>query len=351
MIERHLREARSAAGEVPARSACERPLRLVVADDQDLVRSGFRLILSSYDGFSIVGEARDGEEAVELARRLVPDVVLMDIRMPHLNGIEATRAITGDPALADVRVLILTTFDIDEYVYDALAAGAGGFLLKDAEPDDIAAAVRVVAAGDALIQPSVMRRLVETFVRMRPAAGAGVAAGEGGSAFSALTEREREILVQVARGMTNDEIGAELFISPATVKTHLARIMAKLDAHDRARRSAIAPQRREAIVLPPRVRFATPPAPSRSRCRIVLLPLPPPCKRRPRLCCSVTPRPFATPPAPSRARLAGQSPDRFCAKAQKLSGVHRTNCGDYAKPQSRALRFPQFCLHSLTRLL
>ena len=228
MIERHLREARSAAGEVPARSAGERPLRLVVADDQDLVRNGFRLILSSYDGFSIVGEARDGEEAVELARRLVPDVVLMDIRMPHLNGIEATRAITGDPALADVRVLILTTFDIDEYVYDALAAGAGGFLLKDAEPDDIAAAVRVVAAGDALIQPSVMRRLVETFVRMRPAAGAGVAAGEGGGAFSALTEREREILVQVARGMTNDEIGAELFISPATVKTHLARIMAKL---------------------------------------------------------------------------------------------------------------------------
>ena len=146
MIERHLREARSAAGEVPARSACERPLRLVVADDQDLVRSGFRLILSSYDGFSIVGEARDGEEAVELARRLVPDVVLMDIRMPHLNGIEATRAITGDPALADVRVLILTTFDIDEYVYDALAAGAGGFLLKDAEPDDIAAAVQKINA-------------------------------------------------------------------------------------------------------------------------------------------------------------------------------------------------------------
>ena len=229
MIERHLHEARSAAGEAPARSAGERPLRLVVADDQDLVRSGFRLILSSYDGFSIVGEARDGEEAVELACRLVPDVVLMDIRMPRLNGIEATRAITGDPALADVRVLILTTFDIDEYVYDALAAGAGGFLLKDAEPDDIAAAVRVVAAGDALIQPS-----VETFVRTRPAVGAGAAGGGGAGAFSALTEREREILVLVARGMTNDEIGAELFISPATVKTHLARIMAKLGAHDRA---------------------------------------------------------------------------------------------------------------------
>lgn len=236
MIERHLREARSAAGEVPVRSAGERPLRLVVADDQDLVRSGFRLILSSYDGFSIVGEARDGEEAVELARRLVPDVVLMDIRMPHLNGIEATRAITGDPALADVRVLILTTFDIDEYVYDALAAGAGGFLLKDAEPDDIAAAVRVVAAGDALIQPSVMRRLVETFVAARPRGGWGAAdvAETRRAALTSLTDREREILVLVARGLSNDEIAEELFISPATVKTHLARVMAKTDAHDRA---------------------------------------------------------------------------------------------------------------------
>lgn len=236
MIERHLREARSAAGEVPARSAGERPLRLVVADDQDLVRSGFRLILSSYDGFSIVGEARNGEEAVELARRLVPDVVLMDIRMPHLNGIEATRAITGDPALADVRVLILTTFDIDEYVYDALAAGAGGFLLKDAEPDDIAAAVRVVAAGDALIQPSVMRRLVETFVAARPRGGWGAAdvTEARRAALTSLTDREREILVLVARGLSNDEIAEELFISPATVKTHLARVMAKTDAHDRA---------------------------------------------------------------------------------------------------------------------
>ena len=233
MIDRQRFEAReSSSGGQTARPRGERPLRLLVADDQDLVRSGFRLILSSYDGLSIVGEARDGEEAVELARRLVPDVVLMDIRMPRMNGIEATRAITSDPALADVRVLILTTFDVDEYVYDALAAGAGGFLLKDAEPDDIASAVRVVADGDALIQPSVMRRLVETFVRTRPAA-ASAGFGAGG-AFSALTEREREILVLVARGMTNDEIGCELFISPATVKTHLARIMAKLDAHDRA---------------------------------------------------------------------------------------------------------------------
>ena len=233
MIEHPLRDVRAHAGDRRVPAAGEAPLRLLVADDQDLVRSGFRLILSSFDGFSIVGEARDGEEAVELARRLVPDVVLMDIRMPRLNGIEATRAITTDPALADVRVLILTTFDIDEYVYDALAAGAGGFLLKDAEPDDIAAAVRVVAAGDALIQPSVMRRLVETFVSTRPADPRTSTRG-GQGAFSALTEREREILVLVARGLTNDEIGGELFISPATVKTHLARIMAKLDAHDRA---------------------------------------------------------------------------------------------------------------------
>lgn len=209
----------------------EQKVRVLVADDQDLVRSGFRLILLSY-GIDVVGEARDGVEAVELASRLHPDVVLMDIRMPHGNGIEATRAIHDDPNLADVRVLILTTFDLDEYVYDALAAGASGFLLKDAEPDDIAAAIRVVARGDALIQPSITRRLIETFVAQRPvAANAGAASAQ---AFRTLTDREREILVLVARGLTNDEIGGELFISPATVKTHLARIMAKLDAHDRA---------------------------------------------------------------------------------------------------------------------
>ena len=204
--------------------------RVLVADDQDLVRSGFRLILMSYGTIDVVGEARDGEEAVELAQRLKPDVVLMDIRMPHLNGIEATRAIRSDPRLADVHVLILTTFDLDEYVYDALAAGASGFLLKDAEPDDIAAAVRIVARGDALIQPSITRRLIETFVAARPT---GMAAARA-AGLSQLTDREREILVLVARGLTNDEIGSDLFISPATVKTHLARIMAKLDAHDRA---------------------------------------------------------------------------------------------------------------------
>ena len=207
----------------------EERVRVLVADDQDLVRSGFKLILMSYDGIDVVGEARDGHEAVELASRLHPDVVLMDIRMPRMNGIEATRAIRDDAALENVHVLILTTFDLDEYVYDALASG---FLLKDAEPDEIASAVRVVAQGDALIEPSITRRLIETFVAARPASLGGAAAVAAG--LRTLTDREREILALVARGFTNDEIGSELFISPATVKTHLARIMAKLDAHDRA---------------------------------------------------------------------------------------------------------------------
>ena len=237
--------ARSAGGEVlgvadaPAAAAASvapamgsdaqnSPIRVLICDDQDLVRSGFRLILSSYDGIEVAGEARDGDQATELAHRLRPDVVLMDIRMPRMNGIEATHAIRSNPALARTQVLILTTFDLDEYVYDALQAGASGFLLKDAEPDDIVSAIRVVAAGDALIQPSITRRLIETFVASRPVAG-GVAPD-----LAALTDREREILTLVARGLNNDQIGEQLFISPATVKTHLARVMAKLDAHDRA---------------------------------------------------------------------------------------------------------------------
>ena len=218
-----MRDERTAAmasgnGRIGPDSPRDVPLRVLVADDQDLVRSGFRLILLSYDGIEVVGEARDGEQAVELARRLRPDVVLMDIRMPHMDGIEATRTIRNDTALDEVHVLILTTFDLDEYVYDALAAGASGFLLKDSQ-------------GDALIAPSITRRLVEAFVASRPASAG--AAGRT-AALRALTDREREILVYVARGLSNDEIGARLFISPATVKTHLARIMAKLDAHDRA---------------------------------------------------------------------------------------------------------------------
>ena len=213
----------------PSVEGRSKPLRVLIADDQDLVRSGFRLILLSYDGIDVVGEARDGLEAVERAQRLVPDVVLMDIRMPRLNGIAATRDIKANPKLANTHVLILTTFDLDEYVYDALAAGASGFLLKDAEPDDIVDALRVVAAGDALIQPSIMRRLVETFVASRP-----YQRPVANNALASLTDREREILLLVARGLSNEEIAAHLVISPATVKTHVARIMQKLDAHDRA---------------------------------------------------------------------------------------------------------------------
>lgn len=207
-------------------------VRVVVADDQDLVRGGFRLILGSYADIEVVGEARDGTEALRLVQQVRPDVVLMDIRMPHLNGIEATRAIRSDPRLTLVQILILTTFDLDEYVYDALAAGASGFLLKDAEPDDIVNAVRVIAQGEALIEPSITRRLIETFVALRPCVP--TEGNDIASAFATLTEREREILILVARGLTNDQIGDQLFISPATVKTHLARIMAKMDAHDRA---------------------------------------------------------------------------------------------------------------------
>ena len=221
------------ARETSDRAPSRETLRILIADHQDLVRSGFRMILNSYDGLSVEGEARNGEEAVYLAQKIRPDVVLMDIRMPVRNGIDATRDITSNPLLSGTHVLVLTTFDIDEYVYDALAAGASGFLLKDAEPDDIVEAIHIVARGDALIQPSVMRRLVETFVASRPRAGMpkGSHARE---AIRSLTDREREILTLVARGLTNEEIADDLVISPATVKTHVARIMGKLDAHDRA---------------------------------------------------------------------------------------------------------------------
>ena len=230
---REVRERLRQRGEEAVRAADAarartRELRVVIADDQDLVRSGFRLILSSYENLKVVGEAKDGREAVERVRETKPDVVLMDIRMPVVNGIEATREITADPTLAETRVLILTTFDIDEYVYDALSAGASGFMLKDSEPDDIAAAIEVVAQGDALIQPSITRRLVETFVSSR------ARRARADTTLAALTEREREILSLVAHGLTNDDIARDLVISPATVKTHVARIMSKLGAHDRA---------------------------------------------------------------------------------------------------------------------
>lgn len=208
-------------------------IKVLIADDQELVRSGYKAILSTYSDFEIAGVAKDGAEAVAMAQELRPDVVLMDIRMPNRNGIEATRDMAQNPLLKDTHVLVLTTFDIDEYVYDALSAGASGFLLKDAEPDEIADAIRIIARGDALIQPSIMKRLIEDFSgargALRPSGGKGHA-----DALKSLTDREREILSLVARGLGNDEIAERLYISPATVKTHIGRIMSKTSSHDRA---------------------------------------------------------------------------------------------------------------------
>jgi DNA-binding NarL/FixJ family response regulator len=201
-------------------------IRVLIADDQALVRSGFCMILDARDDLEVVGEAEDGAEAVALARSLTPDVVLMDVRMPRLDGIEATRRIvtSGSPT----RVLILTTYDLDEYVYAAIRAGASGFLLKDSMPEDLFAAIRLIAAGDALLAPGVTRRLIAEFVRrpetprVRPAE------------LAQLTERERDVLGLIAQGLSNAEIANELVLSPATVKTHVSRILAKLAARDRA---------------------------------------------------------------------------------------------------------------------
>jgi len=212
-------------------------LRVVVADDQALVRVGFRGIIDATPGFTVVGEAGTGAEAVTAARQARPDVVLMDIRMPVMDGIEATRQITGSAQMQDVRVLILTTFDLDEYVYAALRAGASGFLLKDTMPVDLLNAIRVIAAGDALLAPSVTRRLLGEFAR-RPN-GAGGAGSAGPRAPSArpelrdLTERELEVLTLVAQGLSNSEIAGQLCISPATAKTHVAHLLTKLGCRDR----------------------------------------------------------------------------------------------------------------------
>jgi DNA-binding NarL/FixJ family response regulator len=203
-------------------------IRVLLADDQALIRAGFRLLLSTADGIQVVGEATNGAEAVDLARRERADVVLMDIRMPGVDGLEATRRIAADETLAGVKVIILTTFESDEYVYQAIRAGASGFLLKDAEPADLLQAVRVVARGDALLAPSVTRRLITDLVSRpeRPRTDDRTLRG--------LTEREREVLSLVAAGLSNDEIAGKLFVSPLTAKTHVSRIMTKLDARDRA---------------------------------------------------------------------------------------------------------------------
>jgi DNA-binding NarL/FixJ family response regulator len=213
-------------------------LRVVLADDQALVRAGFRMLLDAEEGFEVVGEAADGEEAVAVVRDAEPDVVLMDVRMPRLDGLAATRQISEDPRLAAVRVLILTTFELDEYVFEALRAGASGFLLKDVEPVDLLRALRVVAAGEALLAPSVTRRLIAAFAAAAPAPPA--AATIVPERLEVLTEREREVVALVAEGLTNHELAERLVISPATAKTHVSRAMGKLDARDRSQLVVIA---------------------------------------------------------------------------------------------------------------
>lgn len=203
-------------------------IRVLLVDDQALVRAGFRVLIGAAPDIEVVGEAADGAEAVEAARAQPTDVVLMDIRMPGVDGLEATRRIGADPDLAATKVLILTTFEDDEYVFEALRAGASGFLLKDIEPDELANAIRVVARGDALLSPSVTRRLIATIASRSPARAVDPAG------LALLTEREREVLALVGAGLSNEEIASELYMSPLTAKTHVSRTMAKLHARDRA---------------------------------------------------------------------------------------------------------------------
>jgi DNA-binding NarL/FixJ family response regulator len=209
-------------------------IRVVLADDQALVRAGFRSLLDAQDDIEVIGEADDGEEAVRLAAELTPDVVLMDIRMPGLDGLSATRRIIADERTVDVRVVILTTFGLDEYVFDAIRAGASGFLVKDTEPEELVQAVRVVAGGDALLSPSVTRQLIEEFATRakEPVAVGGLE--------ELLTDREREVVALVAEGLSNGEIAERLVLSPATAKTHVSRAMGKLRVRDRAQLVVIA---------------------------------------------------------------------------------------------------------------
>jgi DNA-binding NarL/FixJ family response regulator len=208
-------------------------IRVVVADDQALIRGGFRALLDAEPDIAVVGEAAGGDEALVVVRRERPDVVLMDIRMPGGDGLAATEAIIADPALEATRIIVVTTFELDEYVAQAIRAGASGFLVKDTEPAELIRAVRVVASGDALLSPGVTRRL------LTQVAGA-IAAPLDDAVIAGLTEREREVLGLVGRGLTNEEIGATLFLSPLTAKTHVSRIMSKLAARDRVRLVVIA---------------------------------------------------------------------------------------------------------------
>ena len=210
---------------------------VVIADDQALVRGGFRVLVDTADGMEVLGEASDGAEAVALARRHHPDVVLMDVRMPVQDGIEANRQIKQGNGTAEVKVLILTTFDLDEYVYSALRAGASGFLLKDTTPEKLLDAIRVVASDEALLAPTVTRRLIEAFT-----ARLGEPAFVAPAALDALTDRERQVLREVARGLSNTEIAERLHMSPATAKTHVSRLLMKLTARDRAQLVVIAYQ-------------------------------------------------------------------------------------------------------------
>ena len=203
-------------------------IRVLLADDQPLVRAGFRLLLDAEDGIEVVGEADDGATAIALVEELRPDVVLMDVRMPGVDGLEALRRIVRDPALAAVRVLVLTTFELDEYVFEAVRLGASGFLVKHTQPAELVRAVREVAAGEALLSPSVTRRLIREFAA-RPALPDVTP-----PTMAVLTDREREVVTLVAHGLTNDEIAAELVLSPATARTHVSRAMGKLGARDRA---------------------------------------------------------------------------------------------------------------------
>ena len=210
-------------------------LRVLIADDQALVRAGFRMILDAEDDLEIVGEAVDGSQAVGLARELRPDVVLMDIRMPEMDGIEATRLITGADGEGMPRVLMLTTFDLNEYVYEALRAGASGFLLKDTPPEQLAQGIRVIAAGEALLAPAITKRLIQEFASGRP-----VETPSPPASFEDLTARELEVFKLIARGLSNAEIAAELIVSETTVKTHVARLLMKLGLRDRVQAVVLA---------------------------------------------------------------------------------------------------------------